>query len=191
MLPSLRAPSTFSGLPPPLGNALVRWCGVADGIARFNEPDIPSQANMSPQQAAEKYRQYMMPYAGKVQLGAPAVTNSGTPGQGLDWLRQFLQACHDCTIDFVPMHWYDVTGNVDYFKKHMNDARGVAGGRKLWLTEFGVPSADQGRQVNFLRAVLPWMDAQPWIERYSYYGVFEGLLLQGGSVSAAGSAYSA
>ena len=146
---------------------------------------------MTPEHAVAMYKQYMMPYAGKVQLGAPAVTNSGTPGQGLDWLRQFLRMCNGCKIDFVAVHWYDPTGNVDYFKKHMNDARDAAGGRKVWLTEFGVPGADQPGQVAFLSKVMPWMEDQSWIDRYAYFGVFEGLLVQGGQITPAGTAYSA
>ena len=36
-----------------------------------------------------------------VKLGAPAVTQ-----RGQDWLAQFMAACLNCTIDFIPLHYY-------------------------------------------------------------------------------------
>lgn len=68
----------------------------------FNEPERGYQANMSPQHAADAWRRWMQPYAGNAKLGAPAVSNDG-----YSWLQQFMNACHDCHIDFVPIHWYN------------------------------------------------------------------------------------
>lgn len=45
----------------------------------------------------------MEPYAGKVKLVGPAVTNGG----GVEWLQDFLGNCTACTIDAIAMHWYD------------------------------------------------------------------------------------
>jgi hypothetical protein len=156
----------------------------------FNEPDIASQASMSPAQAAAFYKQYMNPYASRASLGAPAVTNSGNAGQGLDWLQQFLNACGgSCEIDFFPVHWYDSTGNVAYFKKHMLAAREVAGGKPVWLTEFAMNDASQEAQANFIKQVVPWLDAQDWVARYAYFGVFENMMIMEGQLSQSGNAY--
>ncbi|KAA8894988.1 hypothetical protein FN846DRAFT_365286 [Sphaerosporella brunnea] len=174
------------------------WANAADKaiangaqhLLAFNEPDIPSQANMSPAQAAAYYKQYMNPYAGKASLGAPAVTNSGSPGQGLDWLAQFIKACNgECHIDFFPIHWYDGTGNVNYFKSHMEQAHQVAGEKPVWLTEFAMNGASPDQQANFINQVVPWLDAQDWLSRYSYYGVFENMLVSGNALSQIGQAY--
>jgi hypothetical protein len=48
-------------------------------LLAFNEPDLSSQANMSPSQAAASYKKYMMPFAGKAKLVSPAITNGGAP----------------------------------------------------------------------------------------------------------------
>jgi hypothetical protein len=76
-------------------------------ILTFNEPDLSSQANMSPHQAANTYLKYVQPFAGRVNLGGPAVTESpnGTqvctsisfteiPGLKFDsgWLTSYLFA---------------------------------------------------------------------------------------------------
>lgn len=56
-------------------NAIARG---SKHLLAFNEPDNKGQANMSPQAAADAYLAYMQPYAGKVKLGGPAVTENGT-----------------------------------------------------------------------------------------------------------------
>ena len=80
----------------------------------FNEPDIPDQANLDVGAAIGAWKQYMQPYAGKdgIKLGSPAVSNAGgSPGhpQGLTWLKQFLQGCQGCQVDFLVVHWYGCT----------------------------------------------------------------------------------
>ena len=91
---------------------------------------------MSPQFAVDMYRQHMMPFASRASLGAPAVTSDQSGGLvGLNWLRDFMNRCGGCKIDFVPIHWY---GNFDQegnFRDHVQNARNVAGGRKIWITE--------------------------------------------------------
>jgi hypothetical protein len=37
----------------------------------------------------------------------------------------------------------------------------------------------EAAQISFLKEVMPWMDSQPWIEIYSYFGVFEDFLING------------
>lgn len=101
-------------------------------------------------------------------LGSPAVTNSGSSTMGLSWLRSFLAACHDCTIDFICVHWYDSATNVAYFKSYLNDVRKVANGRPIWITEFK-PSGTDGEIRRFLDEVIPWLDASKDIHRYAYF----------------------
>lgn len=69
-------------------------------LLAFNEPENAGQSNINATAAADAYRKYMQPFAGKAQLGAPGVSNDGR-----DWMTQFLGLCSDCTIDFVPIHW--------------------------------------------------------------------------------------
>jgi hypothetical protein len=37
----------------------------------------------------------------------------------------------------------------------------------------------EANQIAFLKEVMPWMDAQSWIAKYSYFGVFEDFLING------------
>lgn len=104
----------------------------------FNEPDACGlgQSCMSPQQADNAYRKYILPFSGRPALGAPAVTNGPN---GLKWLRDFLSLCTGCQIEFVPIHWYDPASNVAYFTKYIEEAHAAVGGRDIWLTEVSSP----------------------------------------------------
>jgi hypothetical protein len=153
----------------------------------FNEPDNGGQANMDIQTAVSAYQQFMQPFAGKAKLGAPAVTNGG--GQmGLQYMEYFIGNCSGCTIDFVNIHWYDSATNFAYFKSHVENAYSMGGGLPVWITEFaGSGTAEE--QNAFLEVVIPWLDAQPYVERYAYFMAEEGVLLSGNSLSTLGSTF--
>lgn len=155
-------------------------------VLAFNEPDLSSQSNMTVAQAVTAWNKYMQPLAGKVKLGAPAVTNGGSP-MGLTWLGEFLDACTGCTIDFVPIHWYDSATNPYYFKAYIQEAYAVAG-RPIWLTEFE-GSGTQAQQIAMLKQVMPWLDSLSYVERYSWFGVFDQNLVTSGAINALGEVY--
>ncbi|KAL2358346.1 hypothetical protein BJ546DRAFT_834327, partial [Cryomyces antarcticus] len=159
----------------------------ATHLMSFNEPDLSAQANLSPEAAASAYKTYMMPFQGKAKLGAPAVTNGGG-AMGLTWMKNFMTACSGCQIDFVAIHWYDSATNIAYFKDHVTNATAMAGGKPVWITEFGASGTDA--QVNtFLQTVLPWLDQQSSIERYAYFMVSDGLLVSGSAPSTYGNTF--
>ncbi|TAQ86806.1 hypothetical protein B7494_g4888 [Chlorociboria aeruginascens] len=154
--------------------------GAAKSILGFNEPDLSSQANTIPSVAAAGYAAYFQQFAGKVSIGGPAVTNSGNgvlPYAGLGWLDSFLADCIGCQIDFLPVHWYanDTAAN---FEAYLVEAHSRSGGKPLWVTEFMLQDSE-ANQIAWLEEVMPWMDAQSWITRYSYFGVFEDFLING------------
>jgi Glycosyl hydrolase catalytic core len=161
----------------------------ADTLLSFNEPDLAAQSNLDVPTAVAGYKQFMQPFAGKARLGAPAVTNGAAPG-GLAWLTSFLSACTGCTIDVVPIHWYDSATNAAYFKSYVAQAYAAGGNRPIWITEFGASGSDDQVEA-FFQDVLPWLDAQPYVERYAYFMAAPGLLLDGAgnALSAIGSAY--
>jgi hypothetical protein len=157
-------------------------------IVAFNEPDLSSQSNMSPGDAAAAYKTYMMPFAGSgVKIGSPSVTNGGAP-MGLTWLSDFLTACTDCQVDFVTCHWYDSYTNIAYFKSHLQDAH-TQTGLPVWLTEFGTVDGDDDQISGFLSEVMAWMDEQDWIGRYSYFMASDGKLNSGSGLSTYGETF--
>lgn len=180
-------------------------------VMSFNEPDQHDQkAFMDPSAAAAAYKQYISPLSSSssppsgriIKVGSPSVTNGVDPSMGLNYLSAFLSACGpDCPIDFVPIHWYGcpagscpVSEDVTLFKKQITDAMIAAKGKPIWIPEFQ-RLGDQDGQVEFLAAVLPWLDAdeQSQIERYAYFMAADGFLLDdrsgGGRLSKVGEIY--
>jgi hypothetical protein len=130
---------------------------------------------------AAAHKEWIQPLAEKypdLRIGAPAVTNgvqdSNTGAlMGIPYLKAFLEACDGCKIDFVVAHWYDAAENVEYFKNHLEEIHTASGGKNVWLTEFGA----SGDAEAFLKTVMPWMDEQPWLMRYSYQWAAPGSLI--------------
>ena len=77
-----------------------------------------------------------------------------------------MNQCTGCQIDFVVAHYY-AWDNAQDFKNYLEKFHKTFN-KPVWVTEFGVTSGDANA---FLKQVLPWMDAQPWIERYAYHMV--------------------
>ncbi|KAH8674838.1 glycosyl hydrolase catalytic core-domain-containing protein [Tricladium varicosporioides] len=155
-------------------------------LLAFNEPDIDSQANLTVAAAVAGYLNHMQPFAGKVKLGSPAVTNGGGH-MGLGWLKDFLSRCSSCTIDFAVIHWYN-GGNVSAFKDYVVQAHEDGGYRPIWITEFRGPGSAE-EEILFLEEVLPWLDSQDYVHRYAYFMASEGSLISGRVLSRIGETF--
>ena len=181
-------------------NAKAAIDGAGGGptyLMAFNEPDIPSQANMPVAKSVSSYQSLMNGYsATNVKLGSPAVSNAVSPDpnnpQGIAYLTSFLSICGDsCIVDFVNTHWYGCTNacplsdDVGSFQAHVLGIMDAAQGRQVWITEF----QSFGDQHGFLEQVLPWLDGQTQVARYSYFMVLDGILTSGNSLSPLGSTY--
>ncbi|KAJ3493863.1 hypothetical protein NLG97_g4460 [Lecanicillium saksenae] len=103
-----------------------------------------------------------------LKLGAPAVSNGG-----YDWIRQFLDECKGCHVDFIPVHWYGGANQADDLINWMNRICDLAHSHNIphvWLTEFQGFGSEQD-QINLLHKVMPYFDSHECIERYSYFGI--------------------
>ncbi|KAM0329130.1 hypothetical protein ACHAQA_004426 [Verticillium albo-atrum] len=162
-------------------------------ILSFNECDMPSQCNLDASAAADAHIQYVNPYSEKVQIGAPAVTNSNIGGQGLDWLKAWVEACDakGCKYDFCVVHWYSPLEAADTLFTHIQEASKICGDKPVWLTEFAPLSQDDSAVASWIETNIPKLDALEELERYSFFMVGEGSgqLISGGGLSGAGKAY--
>ena len=190
--------------------------GGAKALFTFNEPDMTTGGGgsaMSPEQAAQAYKEKVSPFAGKIKLGSPSVTShnatTGATGgpSGMFWLQKFADACAGgCHVDFVNLHFYggpDDSGatTAEIFKKYVGDAKAQVKqifGQDLpvWVTEFSAtPLPDQGgmqKNMDFLSAdngVLSYLDST--CERYAFFLAKEGSLVSGSGLSDLGKKYGA
>jgi len=151
----------------------------ATHLLSFNEPDHHEQSNMSPQSAAQAHVQYMNQYSGRARIGSPAITNSNIPGQSIDWLRGWVDACKGtgCHFDFCVAHWYAPAStpskDVRAFLDGVHDA---CEGKPVWITEFA-PSGSDEEVAAFLQENLKMFDGIDYLERYSYFMMSVGSLM--------------
>ena len=168
----------------------------------FNEPDLcaagAGSSCMSLNSSLAGYKKYMQPFAGKALLGSPAVTNGvGTDSDpmGAEYLQQFIGNCTGCTIDFVNMHWYsNIYAGVNYLQSQVEAIRAVAGGRPIWLTEFGITTENaytEAQLESFLQEAMEYLDSQPDVAAYAYFWAAPGVLINsaGTGVSSLGAMY--
>ncbi|KAF2103548.1 hypothetical protein NA57DRAFT_72524 [Rhizodiscina lignyota] len=69
-----------------------------------------------------------------------------------------------------------VSSAVANFKDHVRDSSTYFGDRPVWIPEFQL-QAGTDDQISFLRAVLPWLDSQTYVERYAYFMAEDGILI--------------
>jgi hypothetical protein len=148
--------ATFSGVVTAQG---------ATTILGFNEPDLGSQANLDPNDAASLWKQYIFPLkSAGVRLGAPAISSAPS---GAGWLTNFLAACTGCGIDFIPIHWYGI--GFEDFSSYIEQLHNQFPNYNFWVTEFAdVSDDDAGCHIHFpVCAVAQTLELQ--LSRVSWF----------------------
>ncbi|PSS00564.1 hypothetical protein BD289DRAFT_360987, partial [Coniella lustricola] len=166
-------------------------------ILGFNEPDSPSQCDIDASTAAAAHQTYMNPYSGQVSIGAPAITNSNVAGESIDWLDSFVSSCAGaCDFDFCPVHWYNTieAGAADLLDFVTKAQTACGDGKKVWVTEFApnVDNPTDAEITSFLETVQDAFDnnaTYSFVERYSYFWVSDGILVNGDAASSYGNTF--
>lgn len=124
-------------------------------VLGFNEPDgsfSTGGSNISAQTAAQIWMQSIEPLAKQgVKLGAPACTGADS---GRQWTQDFFAACSNCTVDFIPVHWY---GNFEGLASHIGEYVGTFN-RSIWVTEFAYADASLSDSQTFYNQSSSYLD---------------------------------
>jgi RNA polymerase sigma factor (sigma-70 family) len=172
----------------------------------FNEPDNPSQSNMSVAQALSLWPQLE---ATGMTLGSPAVASgAATPG---GWLDQFMAGAkaRGYRVNFIAVHWYggdfQTAAAVSELESYL-EAIWAQYHLPIWLTEFALtnfsgptpvyPTEEQ--QAAFLTAATAMLDSLSYVQRYAWFSLptssdsgTTGLFNPGPSVTPVGQAFEA
>ncbi|VDB96641.1 unnamed protein product [Peniophora sp. CBMAI 1063] len=143
-------------------------------VLGFNEPENPAQSNMTAQEGADLWRQYIEPLKTShgVRLGTPAPDGDEA---GKTWLQDWLTSCNGgCTPDFLALHWYGT--DVGNFIAYINDYH-YTFNLSVWVTEWACQNfVDVNSQcsaddiVSFMNQTQAYMDETEWVERYAWFG---------------------
>jgi|GEM_PF-1476527 len=143
-------------------------------ILTFNEPDLPSQGNMSPQEALSYWPQ--LEATGK-KLSSPAISNGP---DGIKWLDQFMAGAKagGHRVDSIALHWYGSSAqsadqNVASLKDYINQVHQKYPDLPIDLTEFGVDASglSAGKDQAFLTGAEKMLNDLPYVQMYSPYGL--------------------
>lgn len=155
---------------------VASWPSSVKNVLFFNEPNEASQCNMAAADSVAHWLEYMQPLAAKgYKLGMAATTSAPS---GLQWVKDFIAACPQCTVDFVPIHWYDVSAsNFQTYVENFHAQTGL----DIWVTEYACQNFNGGAQCSdsetwaLHQTMAPWFDAQSYVKRYSPFGVMTNL----------------
>ena len=159
-------------------------------VLGFNEPDNPTQSNMTVAQAIASWKMISSSFAGSsTQLVSPAVEDTTT---GHQWLESFMsQAKADnLQVNAVAFHWYDDGNPLTPQQDAADFLNSIAWYHNtfnlpVFITEFAVydwgggytTAQMQTGEEQFLNIVIPQLDALSYVAGYSYYNWFSGLPL--------------
>ncbi|KAH9916736.1 uncharacterized protein BXZ73DRAFT_53681, partial [Epithele typhae] len=156
----------------------------------LNEPDLSSQSNVDPATAAKLWMQYMQPFAGKATLVSPAITNSGSSGQGTSWMDSFISQCNKlgCQVDAIAAHIYSDASAVDYFKSYISGLSKY--GKPVLMTEIGTSSGSASQQAALVDELVPFLDGLDSVSHYAWFMAGPGFLVNNdGSLTSLGQTY--
>ncbi|KAG1715931.1 hypothetical protein ID866_1220 [Astraeus odoratus] len=151
--------------------------GYANIVLGMNEPNEPSQSNLSPQDGATIWQTYINPLQSKgYKLVSPACTDDDA---GLTWYKEFFQACSGCHFDAIAFHAYTTNAqDLINYATTLHDTYNLP----IWVTEF----ADQnysgtGGQASmsdvwtFATEVANFVNSTPWLEVAFPFGAMSDL----------------
>jgi autotransporter-associated beta strand protein len=166
-------------------------------VLGFNEPDSASQANLTVAAAIANWPSMMQ---SGLRVGAPAVSDSGVSGQGLDWLYGFMSQATNLgyRVDFIPIHFYKCAWSSTQLSNYLAGVWQTTG-KPIWLTEFNygadwcsdtpTPALEASEITQFINV----LESAPFVERYSVYnwvGTNRAMVLEStGTMTPAGIIY--
>ncbi|HVY31541.1 MAG TPA: glycosyl hydrolase [Polyangiaceae bacterium] len=144
----------------------------------YNEPNFFAQANLSAAQAAADWPTVeAVAKAHNLKIVSPAVNYCGDDknktGPCHDtnpahYLQTFFDACANCQVDYIAVHWYNCDGAslksyLDMFKQF---------NRPIWLTEFACAyggDTSVAGQEKYMREAIPILEGRADVFRYSWF----------------------
>ncbi len=143
-------------------------------LLTFNEPNLKDQANMTPQQAAQKWPKIKaVAKEFGLKLISPAM-NYGTLekyGDPIVWLDEFFELVPLADVDGISLHCYMASPGalkwyISRFKKY---------NKPIWLTEFCAwdglnnETYTAEEQQQFMSDAINYLESDPMIYRYAWF----------------------
>ncbi|KAL9112767.1 MAG: hypothetical protein Q9227_003070 [Pyrenula ochraceoflavens] len=149
----------------------------ATHLLGFNEPEIPSQSNLTASHAATEWLTHIQPLRApphNIRVGSPGISSAP---QGVEWLTEFLRLIRagGSDIDFYCFHWYGETLG-QFYDYIWSTYYRLGPDRPVWITEFAPTNWSEERPLGrehveeFARKSWEYLDGLEWVERYAWFG---------------------
>jgi hypothetical protein len=153
------------------GNDDLPLDSPAKYVLLFNEPDQPTQANLTPAQAVTLAHQIFLAHPGKLFVSpAPSQVN---PQWLIDWYNGYIAAYGvPPPIVGIGVHCYNYTAQncIDYVASQVEIARGW--GVEVFVTEFAF-SLGMDRSFNEtlseMQTFIDYLESEPIITHYAWF----------------------
>lgn len=144
-------------------------------VLGFNEPDLKEEANMSVEDALDKWAVLCEKLDPRIKLVSPAPSYPVRT-----WLDDFMNGVKERGLrcDYVAVHMYAGIGTSNY-QSVIRDVYNKYG-KKVWITEFaprddnaknaGYNSYTIGRVLSQMQVLLPAYEQMSEVFRYSWFG---------------------
>lgn len=161
------------------GTASINAMQNTTCVLGYNEPDATAQANLTTNQAIADWPT-MMQWG--LRAGAPASSDSGLNGQGIQWTINFMTLATNLgyRVDFVPVHWYKCGQSPAQLISYLNQVYAIFK-RPMWVTEWNDGAswctplpADYNAEATALTNFVTALENSPIVERYSIYSYWSG-----------------
>jgi hypothetical protein len=151
----------------------MSWCGedpnlalnYSDYILLFNEPEVETQCNISPQTGINRYMILQAKYSNAKWV----VGNNIFWGSWQNWLNLFWDICNitpGCKMpDYWGVHVY-ISGEawISYVRSELERLHNKVGGT-FWITEF----AEITGNINVDNDLVNLFESTLWIDRWAYF----------------------
>lgn len=140
-------------------------------ILGYNEPNFTSQANMTPQEAAEHWPEVQaLAKEFGLKIVAPALNYSNTSWQPVQWLTEFTKLVGEDAYDYTAIHNYGGLGVMIDLATQFHDKFK----KDVWVTEFCYWPGEAGyvapnTQISSMIESVEWLEKTPWIHRYAWF----------------------
>ncbi|XP_060563830.1 uncharacterized protein LOC132723170 [Ruditapes philippinarum] len=150
-------------------------------ILGFNEPNHVSQANLSPQVAADNWNIIENAARGKMLIVSPAAApcsggSTNCISDTFAWFDDFFRILCGipggdpvvpCRVHYLATHHYSCNPqSTMIFLQQLYDRYGL----KIWLTEFACPNSySPEEQLYYMIDLLPYLEQADYVFRYAWY----------------------
>ncbi|TYP99805.1 putative secreted protein (Por secretion system target) [Tenacibaculum adriaticum] len=145
-------------------------------VLGFNEPNFMDQANMTPSEAANRWPALQtIATDNNLTIVGPAINYCGncvsengvTYSNPFTYLDDFFDACTDCRVDHIALHWY---GGGNSIVDYIEDARKY--NKPIWVTEFAAWDSSVTEiedQKEYLAGTVNFLERDPDVYRYAWF----------------------